>query len=96
MEYLKMISEQDVREKFEAWASKQHHNLTRHPTNSDFYYNRDVSMLWVCFYEGYSIGRLDENANVTDILKKAFDEEETSDLPEVAQIMSERNESFDE
>ena len=91
-----MILEQDVREKFEAWSLKQNHNLTRHPTNNDFYYNRDVSMLWVCFYEAYSLGRLDENATLTDMLEDAFDDAPETELPAVANILYERSESLDE
>lgn len=61
-----MISESDVRKKFEAWAVSQGHNLTRHPNNSDFYYARDVSMLWVCYLTAYNLGRLDENSSLFD------------------------------
>lgn len=91
-----MILEQDVRDKFEAWALQQNHNLTRHPTNNDFYYNRDVSMLWVCYAEAYATGRMDENASIQDMLEEAFDDAPETELPEVAQILFERNEGLDE
>lgn len=49
-----------VRIRFEAWAKTNHLTLTRHPNDNDFYYNKDVSMLWVCFAEGFAIGSEDQ------------------------------------
>jgi hypothetical protein len=72
-----MILEQTIREKFEKWADEQGHNLTRHPTNNDFYYSREVSMLWVCYAEAYAQGRMDENFTIQDMLADAFSESET-------------------
>lgn len=72
-----MTLEEQIRAKFEKWAAEQGHNLTRHPTNNDFYYNRDVSMLWVCYAEAYAQGRMDENFTIQDMLADAFSESET-------------------
>jgi len=69
------MTEQDIREKFETWAAKQGHNLTRHPNNEDFYYNRDVSALWVCFSTAYMIGRSDENDFLKDLLDLNWEDE---------------------
>lgn len=91
-----MITEEKIRAKFEVWASKQNHNLTRHPTNNDFYYNRDVSMLWVCYAEAYATGRMDENESIQDLLEAAFDDAPETKLPEVAQILFERSEELGE
>jgi len=72
------MTEQDIREKFESWAVKQGHNLARHPNNEDFYYNRDVSSLWVCFTTAYMIGRSDENAFLKDLLDLDWEEKTIS------------------
>ena len=73
-----MILDSDIREKFEMWASKQGHNLTRHPNNEDFYYNRDVSSLWVCFTTAYMMGRNDENAFLKDLLDLDWEDKNVS------------------
>ena len=66
--------EQDIREKFETWAAKQGYNLVRHPNNNDFYFNRDVSALWVCFSTAYVMGRNDENETIKDLIDAEWDE----------------------
>lgn len=53
-----------VRKYFEAWAKINHLTLTRHPNDNDFYYNKDVSMLWVCFAEGFAIGSDDQLSRI--------------------------------
>jgi hypothetical protein len=60
----------DLRDKFEKWAIENGHNLTRHPNDNDFYFNRDVSMLWVCFSTGYVMGTEDQVASFTDELER--------------------------
>jgi len=85
--------EQDIREKFETWAEKQGHNLTRHPSNNDFYYIRDVSSLWVCFSTAYMMGRSDENAYFKDLLD---DEDEVSPVATAQAVLIERTVAFDE
>lgn len=85
--------EQDIREKFEMWASKQGHNLTRHPNNEDFYYNRDVSSLWVCFYTAYMMGHSDENLYFKDLLD---DDDDVPPLATAQAVLIERTVSLDE
>lgn len=46
----------EVREKFEEWAKVNGHNLTRHPINPEYYYNKEVSMYWCAFLAGYADG----------------------------------------
>lgn len=72
------MTEQDIREKFESWAAKQGHSLIRHPNNDDFYYNRDVSALWVCFTTAYIMGRNDENAFLKDLLDLDWEDKNIS------------------
>lgn len=67
---------EDVREKFEFWAKEQGFNLTRHPNDDDFYYHRDVSMLWVCFNHAYALGSEDQMDSLTDELTSMFDDDE--------------------
>jgi len=85
--------EQDIREKFETWAEKQGHNLTRHPSNNDFYYIRDVSSLWVCFSTAYMMGRSDENAYFKDLLD---DEDEVPPVATAQAVLIERTVALDE
>lgn len=87
-----MILENDVREKFETWAEKQGHNLTRHPNNEDFYYNRDVSALWVCFSTAYMIGRSDENDFLKDLLDLNWEDE----IPPAQVALIERTTELDD
>jgi|GEM_PF-2568836 len=86
------MTEQDIREKFETWAAKQGHNLTRHPNNEDFYYNRDVSALWVCFSTAYMIGRSDENAFLKDLLDLNWEDE----IPPAQVALIERTTELDD
>jgi len=71
-----MITVNDVREKFEKWATEQNYSLTRHPHDNEYYYSREVSMLWVAFSIGYAKGRIEENSNIQNILNSAFNDEE--------------------
>jgi len=86
------MTEQDIREKFETWAAKQGHNLTRHPNNEDFYYNRDVSALWVCFSTAYMIGRSDENDFLKDLLDLNWEDE----IPPAQVALIERTTELDD
>jgi hypothetical protein len=72
-----------VRKHFEAWASTNHLTLTRHPIDNDFYYNKDVSMLWVCFAEGFAVG-CDDQLNT---IQKEFTEYA---LPTAQEVLIER------
>jgi hypothetical protein len=74
--------EEVVREKFETWALKQGYNLTRHPNNSDFYYIRDVSALWVCFTTAYAMGRVDENESIKELIDTDWDDSATEAIIE--------------
>jgi hypothetical protein len=47
---------EQVRDKFESWATEHGFNLTRHPNDNDFYFNKEVSMLFVCFADGFALG----------------------------------------
>jgi len=53
-------------------------------------------MLWVCYAEAYSQGRMDENASIQDMLEDAFDDAPETELPVVANILYERSEGLDE
>ena len=88
-----MILDSDIREKFEMWASKQGHNLTRHPNNEDFYYNRDVSSLWVCFSTAYMMGRSDENLYFKDLLD---DDDDVPPMATAQAVLIERTVNLDE
>ena len=73
-----MILEEDIRAKFETWATENGQNLTRHPNNNDFYFNKEVSMMWVCYAMAYGQGRLDENASMMDMLEQSIPTPELS------------------
>ena len=87
-----MILEEDIREKFETWATENGQNLTRHPNNNDFYFNKEVSMMWVCYAMAYAQGRSDENASVMDLLEKNIEVE----LPVETQALIERAVELDD
>ena len=88
-----MILENDIRTKFETWAAKQGHNLTRHPNNEDFYYNRDVSSLWVCFSTAYMMGQEDNSNFIKDLLDMEL---EDSSIPIAQTVLIERIINLDE
>lgn len=88
-----MILEEDIREKFERWATQQGQNLARHPNDSDFYYHQEVSMMWVCYATAYAQGRSDESATVMDILEESI---EARELPVETEALLERAVDFDE
>jgi hypothetical protein len=88
-----MILENDIREKFESWAAKQGHNLTRHPNNEDFYYNRDVSSLWVCFSTAYMMGQEDNSNFIKDLLDMEL---EDFSIPTAQTVLIERTVALDE
>ena len=71
-----MMTENNVREKFENWANEQNYSLTRHPHDNEYYYSREVSMLWVAFSTGYVKGQIEENSKIQNILNAAFSDEE--------------------
>lgn len=87
-----MILEEDIREKFETWANENGQNLTRHPNDNEFYFNKEVSMMWVCYAMAYAQGRSDENASVMDMLEKNIDVE----LPIETQALLERTAELDD
>lgn len=66
----------EVRDKFESWASEHGLNLTRHPNDNDFYFNKEVSMLFVCFSSGYALGCEDQMDSFTDELTEILDDYE--------------------
>ena len=77
------IQFEQVRNKFEAWAIEHGFNLTRHPNDNDFYFNREVSMLFVCFATGYTYGSEDQMNSFANELKEAF-------MPTAQEVLIER------
>ena len=74
-----MITEFEIRNKFEKWANELGHSLVRHPSNEDFYYAREVSSLWVCFLTAYNLAIKDASESFQDLLDlewEAADEEQ--------------------
>lgn len=69
-----METSEFVRKKFEAWATEQGHSLVRHPNNDEFYYNRDVSALWVCFSTAYKLGHDEAEENLVNLIYGDKDE----------------------
>lgn len=77
------IQFEQVRDKFEAWAIEHGFNLTRHPNDNDFYFNKEVSMLFVCFATGYTYGSEDQMNSFADELKETF-------MPTAQEVLIER------
>ena len=67
-----METTEKVRSAFEAWAVLQNYNLERHPNNKDFYFDRNVSELWVCWVTAFQAGFSDAAGEVHKFI---YDEE---------------------
>lgn len=48
------MDEENIRIRFESWATSDGLNLARHPLNNDYYYINEVTKLWLCWLAAYS------------------------------------------